>query len=148
MIKKYSTDFACAVIDEDGIARRSGWIVVYCAHPSTREYLCATMEYLCVGSAVPAGSYTEKPLLPESGMALIRSRDDQSWERVRDLRGTPAWHIDTGQPVVIQNLGDLPANLTLHAPATSNDRWDGEMWVRQSITLPAPATAVHPDVKK
>ncbi|MFT4464581.1 MAG: hypothetical protein ACMX3H_07490 [Sodalis sp. (in: enterobacteria)] len=63
MYRRYSTDFAIASLDAQGIVRRSDWMVVYCTHPVTREYLCATQEYLCVGATLPPHSFADKPVL-------------------------------------------------------------------------------------
>ncbi|WP_148203439.1 hypothetical protein [Sodalis glossinidius] len=77
MYRKYSTDFAIASLDDQGIVRRSGWIVVYCTHPVTQEYLCATQEFLCVGATLPPYSFTDKPALPAQcqARALVRNCD-------------------------------------------------------------------------
>ncbi len=113
MIKNYSTEFATAILDDEGTAIRSGWMVVYCAHPQTREYLCATVEYLCVGSRLPPDSYLNKPILPPAGFALIRSLDGQRWENTVDNRGNIAYDSLTGSTVKITFLGVLPEHLTL-----------------------------------
>ncbi|WP_074013367.1 hypothetical protein [Candidatus Sodalis sp. SoCistrobi] len=132
MFRKYSTDFAIASLDAQGVVRRSGWIVVYCTHPVTREYLCATQEYLFVGALLPPHSYADKPALPaqRQARALVRSCDGRCWQTVDDLRGNVAYRKDTGRRLVIDFLGGLPTELTLLAPSSPNDTWDGQKWAQ------------------
>lgn len=126
---KYSTDFANATLDEQGLARHSGWIVAYCTHPVTREYLCATVEYLCAGVGLPAFSYRDKPVLPAANMALVRSLDGRQWEAVSDLRGQNAYRISDGGMLRIDFLDALPSSMTLSVPQAATDFWNGESWV-------------------
>ncbi|OIV45980.1 hypothetical protein BK025_15295 [Sodalis sp. TME1] len=131
MYRRYSTDFAIASLDAQGIVRRSGWMVVYCTHPSTREYLCATQEYLCVGATLPPHSFADKPVLPTKGWALVRSCDGRCWQTVVDLRGEVAYCKETGSRIKIDFLGSLPTGLTLLAPTSRSDTWDGQKWVHK-----------------
>ncbi|NDL61945.1 tail fiber assembly protein [Acerihabitans arboris] len=137
MIKnKYSTDFANAALDEQGVAQHSGWAVAYCSHPVTREYLCATMEFLCAGVRLPAFSYGDKPVLPGKNMALVRSLDGAHWEAVADLRGQTAYRISDGVMIRIDFLTELPPSMTLLAPLKSTDLWDGDRWMDASLVTP------------
>ncbi|WP_410015779.1 tail fiber assembly protein [Sodalis sp. C49] len=133
---KYSTDFANAKLDKQGMALHSGWIVAYCAHPVTREYLCATVEHLCAGARLPAFSYQDKPVLPAANMALVRSLDGKRWEAVADLRGQTAYRISDGVTIRIDFLTALPPSMTLLAPLNSTDRWDGDKWIDSSLLMP------------
>jgi|SRR5476649_454407 len=136
---KYSTRFSCATLDKYGSARHSGWIVAYCSHPFTREYLCATMEFLCTGARLPAHSYQDKPDLPDDNMALIRSLDGQHWEAVMDLRGKIGYRVSDGSVFHIDSLAELPASITLCAPRQATDTWNGAQWIAA-----LPSTAIVP----
>lgn len=131
--KKYSTDFADAALDSQGVAQHAGWVIAYCSHPVTREYLCATMEFLCAGVHLPDFSYRDKPVLPAVNMALVRSLDGKRWEAVSDLRGQNAYRISDGGMLRIDFLDALPASMTLSAPLSPTDFWDGECWVDISL---------------
>lgn len=139
--KLYSTQFASATLDKQGVAVHSGWIVAYCSHPLTREYLCATMEYLCSGGQLPAYSYQDKPVLPQHNMALIRSLDGARWEAVVDLRGQIGYQVSDGSVVCIDSLAKLPASITLCAPLLATDTWNGDRWI--AATSPAPPEPLH-----
>ncbi|MEA9391964.1 hypothetical protein SJI19_15665 [Acerihabitans sp. TG2] len=126
---KYSTQFARATLDCDGFALHSGWIVAYCCHPITQEYLCATMEFLCAGAHLPCHSYQDKPELPQGDLAVIRSPNGQHWQAVTDLRGKTGYLISDGSVVHINSLAELPASVTLNAPQQATDTWNGDRWV-------------------
>ncbi|EPK0082537.1 tail fiber assembly protein [Klebsiella aerogenes] len=66
-----------------------------------------------------------KPALPGDGFALVRSADEKQWETIADYRGLTAYSTETGQPEIIAFLGELPDTLTLLAPVTAYDKWDG-----------------------
>lgn len=128
-MNKYNTDLPAAKLNKSGIATTAGWLTVYNAEPEQREYQSVTMEFLAVGVGLPALSYVDKPELPGEGMALVRSTDEKRWEAVPDCRGMTAYSTETGQSEIVTIVGDLPDTLTLQAPATPYDKWDGSQWV-------------------
>lgn len=128
-MSKYNTELPAADLNKSGIAIAEGWLTVYSIEPEQREYRSASMEYLPVGVGLPALSYADKPELPGDGLALVRSADGKRWESVPDYRGQIAYSIESGKPETVLSLGDLPNNLTLLAPDTPYDRWDGHQWV-------------------
>lgn len=128
-MNKYNTDLPTAKLNKNGIATVAGWLTVYNVEPQHREFQEVTMEYLAVGVGLPALSYSDKPEIPDEGLALVRSADQQSWEAVPDYRGMTAYSTETGQPEIIAFIGELPDSLTLQAPVTPYDKWDGNAWV-------------------
>ncbi len=128
-MSKYNIDLPIAKLNKNGIATAAGWISVYNVEPEQREFQAATMEYLAVGVGLPAFSYADKPELPGDGLALVRSADEKQWETIADYRGQTAYSTETGQPEIIAFLGELPDSLTLQAPVTPYDKWDGSAWV-------------------
>ncbi|MGJ0580968.1 tail fiber assembly protein, partial [Xenorhabdus bovienii] len=52
-----------------------------------------------------------------------------AWEHVPDYRSQIAYHTQTHQSVEITEVGDIAAGLTLLAPQTPFDKWDGKQWV-------------------
>ncbi|MEN3260064.1 tail fiber assembly protein [Sodalis endosymbiont of Spalangia cameroni] len=126
---KYSTDIPTAILDDNGLCHTPGWLTVYHAHPLTREYLSASYEYLPAGVGLPAHSYADKPALPKNTEALLRASKGDKWECVPDYRGQTAWDITTRQAVDITEAGKLASHLTLMAPASEYDVWEGKRWI-------------------
>ncbi|MBG6243507.1 MAG: tail fiber assembly protein [Candidatus Symbiopectobacterium sp. Dall1.0] len=125
----YSTDIEIAELGENGLSKKAGWITVYHVHPDTREYLSASDEYLMVDVGLPAHSYPDKPMLPSAGQALRRSLDGFSWEHVPDYRGKTVYNTGTREASTVAAMGELPEEVTLLAPATEFDTWNGKKWV-------------------
>ncbi|MBG6242380.1 MAG: tail fiber assembly protein [Candidatus Symbiopectobacterium sp. Dall1.0] len=125
----YSTDIETAELGENGLSKNAGWITVYRVHPDTREYLSASDEYLMVDVGLPAHSYPEKPVYPPAGQALRRSLDGLSWEHVPDYRGKTVYNTGTREASTVEAMGELPEEVTLLAPSTKFDPWNGKKWV-------------------
>lgn len=128
-MSKYNTELPVAKLNKNGIATAAGWLTVYSVEPHQREFQSVTMEYLAAGVGLPAFGYADKPDLPGDGFALVRSADEKQWETIADYRGLTAYSTETGQPEIIAFLGELPDTLTLLAPVTPYDKWDGTAWV-------------------
>lgn len=128
-MSNYSTQIKNAELNERGLAINSGWITVYHVNPATQEYQSASYEYVMQGVGLPADSYADEPELPPVGQALRRSADGQSWEQVPDYRGQTVYHTDTRQAQIVTLFGELPEGVTLLAPATEFDAWNGKKWV-------------------
>ncbi|WP_368919612.1 tail fiber assembly protein [Providencia vermicola] len=129
-MKNYNLEIEQAEIGDNGLATKAGWIKVYIADPQTREYLNASMENIYFDVSVSAGAYIDAPELPtKAGFAVVRSEDGSKWEIVTDNRGKTAYSTETRQSVEIDFIGELPSNLTLLAPKTEFDVWNGKKWV-------------------
>jgi hypothetical protein len=129
--QKYNLDFEQAIIGPEGWAENAGWILTYqSAYDTTREYTGCTWQYCPAGVGIAAGSYTDKPTAPtEDNQAIRRTEDGSTWEIVPDYRGQTAYSTETGQPETVSEMGELPDTLTLLAPQTPFDVWDGTQWV-------------------
>ncbi|MDT8883177.1 tail fiber assembly protein [Klebsiella aerogenes] len=128
-MSKYNTELPVAKLNKNDIATAAGWLTVYSVEPHQREFQSVTMEYLAAGVGLPAFGYADKPDLPGDGFALVRSADEKQWETIADYRGLTAYSTETGQPEIIAFIGELPDSLTLQAPVTPYDKWDGSAWV-------------------
>ncbi|WP_272683283.1 tail fiber assembly protein [Providencia sp. PROV156] len=127
---KYTIEVQQAQFDDNGLATVAGWVGVYLCDPMTREYVRASLDNVPLGGSVVADAYLDKPEIPaELGIAIIRSEDEKTWLHVADYRGKTAYSAETGQPVVVDFIGDLPATLTLLEPQTEFDKWNGKKWV-------------------
>lgn len=116
-------------LDNNGLAVTAGWVTVYHADHSTGEYTGASEEYLMTGTGIPADSYTDVPPSAVAGHAICRRADGSAWETVTDYRGQTAYRTANGQAQTVTVLGKLPDGLTLLAPLTVFDKWNGEAWV-------------------
>lgn len=127
---KYSLEIAAAQLGEDGLSITEGWIAVYSVSPDSREYSGVSNEYLPIGVGLPAHGYADAPTLPaRADKAVRRNADGSAWEIVDDLRGKLAYSTETGQPEEVGFIGELPDTLTLLAPLTIYDKWNGANWV-------------------
>jgi hypothetical protein len=127
---KYSLDIEQAIIGDDGLAVQSGWITVYNANSESGEYTGVSNEYLPLGVSLPAGGYADAPALPgEADKAVRRDASGTAWEVVDDFRGKVVYSTETGQQEEVTEIGKLPDYLTLCAPQTVYDKWDGKKWV-------------------
>ncbi|AUH00989.1 tail fiber assembly protein [Prodigiosinella confusarubida] len=129
-------------LNKNGLAENAGWITVYHADPQTREYHGASDEYLMQGVGIPANSYADEPTSPEVGQAVRRNDDGSAWEQVSDYRGQTVYHTQTGQAQTVTALGNLPDDVTLMAPATPYDKWDGSAWVTNTDAQHAAAVTI------
>lgn len=118
-----------AEIDATGLAIVAGWLTVYAINPKTREYTGTSEEYLPVGVGLPAFSFMDNPAAAGDKQAIVRTAAGDAWDLLPDYRGSTAYHIETGAPIVVTALGELDNILTLLAPATGYDKWNGAAWV-------------------
>ncbi|QHP58526.1 tail fiber assembly protein [Pectobacterium carotovorum] len=126
---KYSAQVKTTELNEKGLAIDAGWITVYQVNQATREYQQANYEYLMRGVGVSAGSYVDEPEMPEDGNALCRSADGKNWEHIPDYRGQRVYSTETRLAHYVNQLGELPSNVTLLEPTTEFDVWNGKKWV-------------------
>ncbi|WP_387467775.1 tail fiber assembly protein [Photorhabdus sp. RM323S] len=123
-------DSETAILGQDGLAIRAGWIKVYHADSSLRAFSGTDFEYVAEGVGLSAHSYLDAPDLPDSDdMAVRRSEDGSHWEIVPNYRGKTVYNTQTRVQQDVIDLGELPEILTFKQPATDFDQWDGEKWV-------------------
>ena len=120
---------AKATLNKNSIATKAGDMTVYNYDGETREYLSTSVEYLAVGVGIPANSCIDAPVDNKYGFAICRTASFDGWDYVIDHRGETAYDTETGQSVVITELGDYPASVTTIEPLTPYDRWNGSEWV-------------------
>ncbi|WP_422616004.1 tail fiber assembly protein [Photorhabdus caribbeanensis] len=130
MTQEYILDSETAILGEDGLATRAGWIKVYHVNPYSREFVGTNFEYVAEGVGLSACSYPDAPELPDSDdMAICRSEDGKRWEIVPNHRGKIVYNKQTRAQQEVTELGELPEILTFKKPNTDYDRWDGNEWV-------------------
>lgn len=127
---KHSLDIEQAIVGDNGLAVQSGWITVYNANSESGEYTGVSNEYLPLGVSLPAGGYADAPTLPDdNNKAVRRNISGTAWEVVDDFRSKVVYSTETGQQEEVTEIGGLPDYLTLYAPQTIYDKWDGMKWV-------------------
>ena len=105
-----------AVLDENGIATVAGDITVYHYDEETREYTSSSVEYLALGVGTPAHSCADAPPEAISGYVVCRTATLNGWEHVPDHRGETVYSTENGNPVLITQPGDYPADTTTKQP--------------------------------
>ncbi len=97
-----------ATLNKNGIATKTGDMVVYNYDGDTREYLASSVEFLPVGVGIPANSCTDAPFDAKDGFAVCRAAGLDEWEYVAGAhRGETVYDTATGQPVNITHAGEL-----------------------------------------
>ncbi|HDL7929523.1 TPA: tail fiber assembly protein [Yersinia enterocolitica] len=125
---------------DDGLSVHAGWITVYNANSESGEYTGVSNEYLPLGVSLPAGGYADAPTLPtKADKAVRRNTAGTAWEVIDDFRGETAYSTETGQPEDVNFIGELPDILTLLAPQTYYDKWNGSKWVTDKALQQAAA---------
>lgn len=127
----YNTDLPMAEFDEEGLSTKAGWAKVYRANGVTGEYIGhADMDNVPYRAGLAADAYLDAPEIPLApNLAVVRSSDGKSWLHVPDYRGCVVYDKETKQQAEISGIGELPDNLTLDAPKTPFDKWNGKKWV-------------------
>ncbi|OCA56677.1 tail fiber assembly protein [Photorhabdus namnaonensis] len=134
--QKYSLEPETAILGNNGLATKAGWLIIYHAEPYSREFIGARPEYLMEGVGLPANSYPNAPELPDSDdMAICRSEDKSCWQIVPDHRGKIVYNTQTLAQYEITSLGEPPESLTFKQPATDFDKWDGKQWVTDKYAI-------------
>ncbi|EPW8573169.1 tail fiber assembly protein [Morganella morganii] len=145
----YTTDIRNAEFDNNGLAVVAGWTKVYRCHPVTREFVGAAMDNVPLGASVVADAYLDEPDVPSAqNVAIVRASDGKSWLHVPDYRGSVAYDKETRQQTEITDFGNLPDNLTLSAPETSFDNWNGKEWVTDKTRQQAYEVSVAENQKQ
>lgn len=106
-------------------------MIIYCAHPVTREYIgdsVADPDPLHAENwLIPAHAYVDAPPAIPAGQAAKRAEDGSAWLLLADNRGT-VYHITTGAAQQHTELGDLPEGLTREPRPSADHLWDGSAW--------------------
>jgi hypothetical protein len=122
---------------ENGTALQDGMVIVYNADPLTGEFVGVTQEYIAAGVGLPALSCLVAPPDAERGFVARLLADGSGWELVTDNRGQTAYRKATREAVSVRDIGPLDDALTLDAPATAYDVWQGSGWVTDTVAQKA-----------
>ena len=146
----YNTDLPMAEFDKEGLSTKAGWAKVYRANGVTGEYIGhADMDSVPYRAGLAADAYLDAPEIPSApNLAVVRSSDGKSWLHVPDYRGCVVYDKETKQQAEISGIGELPDNLTLDAPKTPFDKWNGKKWVTDKAEQQASEVAAAESQKQ
>jgi len=116
----------CVIWSDDGFAATDGWAFAHCTDFQSGELIASTDIWVSRGCGLPVNAYLETPMPTLPGKAIVRR--NEAWTQVDDHRGQKAYSITTGQSVDITEIGPLDSNLTLIAPTSPYDSWNGSSW--------------------
>lgn len=75
---------------------------------------------------IPAGCIDTEPPEPRNGFAA--KWVDNQWQYLPDLRGQTAYNTETGEAITIEEIGELPAGLTLLPRPDECHDWTNGAW--------------------
>ncbi|MBT0338981.1 tail fiber assembly protein, partial [Morganella morganii] len=87
-------------------------------------------SYANEGSLPPLNALRIEPDFKEG---FCPCEKDGAWINVPDYRGVTAYNKETARPVKIDDVGELPDNLTTIAPDVEFPKWDGKRWVTDKV---------------
>ncbi|HBC0022689.1 MULTISPECIES: DUF4376 domain-containing protein [Enterobacter cloacae complex] len=101
-------------------------ISVYNYSPDTLEYIGISDAYIAPNTGLPGNCTLIAPPEIQPGSTPVWTGDN--WELAEDHRGQVFYDKQTGNQILITELGLLPDNATIISPSSVFDRWDGEAW--------------------
>ncbi|WP_256940435.1 DUF4376 domain-containing protein [Gallibacterium anatis] len=84
---------------------------------------------------------------PENRQHFIPRFDGENWQYERDFRGEVYYNIQTGEGVVINEIGEIPGNLTDKKPLNIPCRWSGKGWIKDKEKLNALLTQQRAEIR-
>lgn len=83
---------------------------------------------------MPANS-TEKR--PENRPHFAAQFDGEDWQYVPDYRGEIYYSTQTGEQIIISEIGEIPRDFTVQKPLNEPCKWDGQKWIKDEEKLTA-----------
>lgn len=82
--------------------------------------------YANIGSLPPLNALR---ITPDFKVGFCPCEKNGAWINVPDYRGVTTYDKKTARPVKIDDIGELPDNLTTTVPDTDFPKWNGKKWV-------------------
>lgn len=136
-----------AVFDNNLIATQAGTAQVFHFDTVSRDFIGTEEVYIHVGVGLPAFSCLDEPPVQSEYQVAVRSDDNSSWSVTDDYRGITVYDIQTLASHVITEPGPIPDTVTISAPSTPYDKWDGSAWVKDANAQHA-ADVIAADMQK
>ncbi|EOI6870039.1 tail fiber assembly protein [Yersinia enterocolitica] len=108
--------------DEDRI------VTIYSYSSITGEFIGKDDTLIPAQTGLPA--YCSDIVIPETHDGYVPVFMDNGWVLVEDHRAKKGYCTKSGTELLITELGTLPNDVTLQAPSTVFDCWNGSEWVR------------------
>ncbi len=121
-------------------------IRIYNLRADTKEYIGAGDAYIPAGTGLPADCTDCLPPEIPTGKAAVF--DGEGWILLDDHRGETLYCKESGQQVIITELGNLPDNVTAIMPEENFMIWDGNAWVKDQEAEQRAAVAQAEEDKK
>ncbi|MFA1285879.1 tail fiber assembly protein [Citrobacter telavivensis] len=102
------------VFDENGLAITPGELKCFYYNPENGEYSGWSNEYINVGVSMPANSTDQEPGESVEGYAYVFISG--GWSLEEDHRGETVYYIDTGEPLIITQIGPYPEGTSTTKP--------------------------------
>ncbi len=102
-------------------------------------------SYANEGSLPPLNALRIEPDFKEG---FCPCEKEGAWINVPDYRGVTAYNKETARPVKIDDVGELPDNLTTIAPDVEFPKWDGGKWVTDNRAKKKSDTAAAEERKQ
>ena len=106
-------------------------LTVYNFSQDSQEYIGESDAYIAPNTGLP--NYCTLISPPEKVPGFTPVWENETWRLIEDHRGQTVYNKVDGSQLIIQELGQLPENVTVISPTGSFERWDGEKW-QPSIT--------------
>lgn len=108
--------------------------IIYHYHPNTGEYVAigeADQDPLNAGNwLIPAYATTIAP--PEADEGFVAVFEENDWKLLEDFRGKCVFDKNTGESLVIKNLGPISEEYTLLEKPSDEYKWEVDKWVVDS----------------
>lgn len=121
-------------------------IRIFNLRADTKEFIGAGDAYIPAGTGLPADCTDCLPPEIPTGKAAVF--DGEGWILLDDHRGETLYSKETGQQVIITELGNLPDNVTAIIPEENFMIWDGNAWVKDQEAEHRAAVAQAEEDKK
>ncbi|WP_320910212.1 tail fiber assembly protein [Citrobacter farmeri] len=102
------------VFDENGLAITPGELRCFYFSHITGEYSGWSDEYINIGVSMPSNSTDLDPGEPTEGHVYVFT--GEGWSLEEDHRGETVYYIDTGEPLLITEIGPYPDGTSITKP--------------------------------
>lgn len=114
------------ILNDKGFAIEAGDVTIY-NYDEKGVFLRESVEYIPVGVGLPAMSTLVKP--PSTDNGFVARWTGSEWEVLEDHRGVTVYSTSTKEAQIVENLGPIPAGMTLLVPSEYAE-WINGTWVR------------------
>lgn len=104
-------------------------ITIYNLRADTYEFIGASDAYIPAHTGLPAYCTDIEPPKNKEGFIAIFNVENNKWSLVEDHRGSTVYSTESGEPIIISDIGSLPDNTTKTCPDGQFKKWSNDKWV-------------------